>query len=757
MSRGEAPRREGVFFDDGWSARPTKRPSPDVVESPAAARHRLRDAPPPGGTPYGGVHVIAPVENATVPPTAHDSATGYGRSNLDHQYEYDHYLQYDEYHEHDQYDEYHHDDGSSDTSRHSTARHDDAPLTRRQLKALLDRRERLERPARKPFVQLPLRRRVPRRSTDLDSAQHGTPSREFDVHLTHPGSQRDVSDERNAVPRHHDRVLAGNRRLDPPSPMTRPTSAPLQGVALLTYFALLPYVIWTKWSLASRVSHGWILRDALSGLALFWILFVALVVAYLLQMRRRQSVPRNGLAWVAGGILTLLPFLLSSSAGAHGIARPAAPVTVSASVPASTVSTVAHHGDLARLPLALLAVSRRRRLSAHPTDADDPESGDFSDVDPHLLARLSEVLPSDLGGVVEVGEEISLVDPSLEDDPLICSLLYSPSSKGIVVSYARPGGVLHVDEPVSVASLEQRIHPLHRGDVVVVESVEEAWRTLALRSVESRVVVVLRPSNDPDLLARVVRVTTDTPAPGKEVRVELLRPLPLVTGLKEPFVPTLRRRCVEMVAYLALHPGEPVTGERLRTRVLANAQIDASRATLANTATSVRRSLGARHGEWRLAPVGPSGLYELSGVQLDVAEFHLLVADARRSEEPYDLLVQALRLVQGEPLASVLKGYEWFRFEGHLAQLQREGELAALALVDLALERDQPEVALWALRQGLLIDPESPRLLEELERAPRLSPLRSRVDVADRGREAAGRWALERFGPRPQGRENPEP
>jgi hypothetical protein len=538
--------------------------------------------------------------------------------------------------------------------------------------------------------------------------------------------------------------------------MTRPTSAPLQGVALLTYFALLPYVIWTKWSLASRVSHGWILRDALSGLALFWILFVALVIAYLLQMRHRRTVPRNGLAWVAGGILTLLPFLLSSSAGAQGIARPVAPVTVSASASASTGGPSLHHGDLAQLPLALLAVSRRRRLSAYSADAGDPESEDFSNLDPQLLARLCEVLPSDLGGVVEVGEEISLVEPSLEDDPLVCTLLNAPSSRGIVVSYARPGGVLHVDEPVSVASLERRIHPLHRGDVAVVESVEGAWRALALRPVESRVVVVLGPSTDPDLLSRVVRVTTDAPAPANEVRVELLRPLPLVTGLQEPFVPTLRRRCVEMVAYLALHPGEPVTGERLRTRVLANAQIDASRATLANTATSVRRSLGARHGEWRLAPVGPSGLYEISGVDLDVADFHLLIAEARRTEEPYDLLVQALRLVQGEPLASVLKGYEWFRFEGHLAQLQREGELAALALVDLALERDQPEVALWALRQGLLIDPESPRLLEELERAPRLSPLRARPDAPDRGREAAGRWALERFGSRAPGLTHPD-
>ncbi|NNN03503.1 MAG: hypothetical protein HKL87_05865, partial [Acidimicrobiaceae bacterium] len=370
----------------------------------------------------------------------------------------------------------------------------------------------------------------------------------------------------------------------------------------------------------------------------------------------------------------------------------------------------------------------------------------MSHLDPGLLARLCEILPADLGGVVQVGEEIRDVEPALEDDPLVCSVLTGTHPERWRVSYARPGGVLVVEEPLDVSSLEDRVHALHRGDLVIARTSGEAWRALALRRSESRVVLVIEPGDDEELLRRVVRVTSSEPETPSEVRVELLRPLPLVTGLTEPFVTTLRRRCVEMVAYLALHPGEPVTGERLRTRVLAHAQVDASRTTLANTATSVRRSLGSLEHQWRLAPVGPNGLYELSGVQLDVAEFHLLVAGARYEEDPYDSLVGALRLVQGEPLASVLKGFEWFRFEGHLAQLQREGELAALALFDIALEREEPDVALWALRQGLLIDPESPRLRDELGRAPRLLPLRVGQPDDDRGRVVAGTWALERFG-----------
>ena len=73
-----------------------------------------------------------------------------------------------------------------------------------------------------------------------------------------------------------------------------------------------------------------------------------------------------------------------------------------------------------------------------------------------------------------------------------------------------------------------------------------------------------------------------------------------------------------MVAYLALHRHEPVTGERLRTRVLAHADVDASQRTLANTASAVRRSLGVDAEGPRLHPVTSSGLYATHGVSSDV-------------------------------------------------------------------------------------------------------------------------------------------
>jgi len=237
------------------------------------------------------------------------------------------------------------------------------------------------------------------------------------------------------------------------------------------------------------------------------------------------------------------------------------------------------------------------------------------------------------------------------------------------------------------------------------------------------------------------------------VRVELLRSYPQVQGLVEDFTPTLRRRCLEMVAYLAMHPGEAVTGDRLRSRVLVHANVDASRTTLNNTASSLRRALGADAQGALLEPVS-SGLYRLRGVSLDVADFHRAVARSRVAspDEAYELYVAALRLVHGEVLASVLKGFEWFTFEGHRAQLQRDGEWVARALHDAALERGDVETAFWALRQGLWLDPESEDLLDALSRVPRLRQFggdgagAAQHESVRTGRAVAMSWAFERFG-----------
>lgn len=108
-------------------------------------------------------------------------------------------------------------------------------------------------------------------------------------------------------------------------------------------------------------------------------------------------------------------------------------------------------------------------------------------------------------------------------------------------------------------------------------------------------------------------------------------------------------------------------------------------------------------------------------------------------------------MVKGEPLASALRGFEWFLAEGFGARLSRDGEWAALALHHDALTNERFEMAFWALRQGLLIDPYSDVLLEASARVPRLREFgRDRRGLAQHEAVGAGgavamSWSLNGF------------
>jgi hypothetical protein len=109
-------------------------------------------------------------------------------------------------------------------------------------------------------------------------------------------------------------------------------------------------------------------------------------------------------------------------------------------------------------------------------------------------------------------------------------------------------------------------------------------------------------------------------------------------------------------------------------------------------------------------------------VTSDVEVFHELIARARLapSDEAGPLARDALLLVQGEPLASALRGFEWFLAEGHAGRLARDAEWAALALHHGAMAQGDYELAYWAIEQGRLVDPYSDVLVEALARVPRL-------------------------------------
>ncbi len=92
---------------------------------------------------------------------------------------------------------------------------------------------------------------------------------------------------------------------------------------------------------------------------------------------------------------------------------------------------------------------------------------------------------------------------------------------------------------------------------------------------------------------------------------------------------------------------------------------------------------------------------------------------------------EALQLIHGEPLASALRGFEWFLAEGYLARLQRDAEWAALLVHHEAMLKENYELAFWALSQGLLVDSYSDALCEALDKVPRLRQFGA-IEPADR-------------------------
>ncbi len=688
----------------------------------------------------------------------------------------------------DQFSTYRHDHGTVDDhdDRGAIDFNDDArALLRRDHDERRRERARRRRKIRgQPHARLARRRASPARSRSVDPSSERIVQRSPAVWFSLLGrDQRRQRRDGSAVHLRDNHRDGSTHRVDTRSrPVRSFSTGPLQGVALVLYFVLLPYVLVTKWRFSYTISNGAQLRDLLVGLAIFWFIFLVLLLVYVNQLRHRRAVPANGCAWLAGLIVLALPFLVTSSADAASssvanaavaVVSPAVGVTPHASSIAVGSSThessrpsspVHTPQGLSLFAVALAAKSRRDRLRQSSEGLSEDEldvvARQLREGDEQLIAQLRDVIGSDRDGEVLVTTNAFEVPPRFDFEPVVVSLI-GEREGGFALGYAREGGALPIDPKWNDEEILTRVVALHDGKVTFASGDNELMRALARRRDASTMVVYLGDPRDLDeelgelcVTLRAVNGTRAVHGPStRSVRVELLRAYPQVQGLSEDFVPTLRRRCVEMVAYLAMHAGEPITGDRLRTRVLVHANVDASKTTLSNTASSVRRSLGSDAQGHLLEPV-VAGLYHLHGVGLDVADFHRLVARGRSSsgEVAYDLFIDALGQVHGEPLASVLKGFEWFTFEGHRAQLQRDGEWVALALHDAALEREDVETAFWALRQGLLLDPESEELLDALERVPRLRQFGGNGSGAAQdqtvrpSRAVAMSWAFERFG-----------
>ena len=561
-----------------------------------------------------------------------------------------------------------------------------------------------------------------------------------------------------------------------PRHVTRPFAARVHGAALVAYFALLPYVVFTKWRVATNENHGTLIRALLVLLTMFWLGFLIQVVVNVWRLKQGRRVSGGGSAWLAGFVVALLSLLIPTSSLTL---KPPAAMSVPFAGVSTTSSHPLHHAPsatfgLAGVPMALMAKRRSDLLRQLPDNLEELDVEESMELlrarNPELIGQLAHLIGDSLEGVLDVSDTTLALTTNAPITPVVACVL-EVTSNGSLVGFAREGGRLPILPSWSGDDVAANVVALHEGKLLFAKSESELLRFLATRSLRHILVIYLGAATDLDDELAACAITlqpyadprqptnglarlnpVDAPL-SSDLRVELLRADPQVVGLLEPFTPTLRRRCVEMVAYLALHRHEPVTGERLRSRVLTHADVDASNRTLANTASAVRRSLGLDTRGPRLHPVTSSGLYVTHGLSSDVELFSTLISRARQLpvSDASPLAHQALLLIKGEPLASALRGFEWFLAEGHGARLARDGEWAALALHHSSLERRNYEMAFWALQQGLLIDPFSDALSDALSRVPRLREFggdgsRGTKNDAVRSRGAvAMSWSFARF------------
>jgi len=673
----------------------------------------------------------------------------YGRHDVEHTHDDNHALPTSEEH---------HDDDSTRVAPGDEGAVDDASSRKRLLerdrferqssrqRARRNRRERRTVGSTQSVVQR--RRRAARRARHVVTRDELNVEHNAAVFESHRG--RPIINCRRretAVSTHHH----GGESRDQPhmatntSQLKRSLATRVQGIALVLYFALLPYVVITKWRLVANQSNATLIRTLLIVLTIFWIGFLLHVGTNVWRLKQGRRVRAGGSAWLAGFIVGLLALLLPTPTAP-------APQPTAISIPFHEVSSVhptsPHHTPtslvgLGGVPLALMAKRRNDLLRQQPDGAgnlDVDESIDLlRQLSPGLISHLVQRIGDELDGVLEVSDTATLSSTLAPSYPVVACAL-GLITGGSLVGFAREGGRLPILPSWNSDDVTNNVVALHDGKLLFAQNEHELLRALATRTLRQNVVVYLGAASglDDELAACAITIQpyVDASLPSdryahvapiefaqmSDLRVELLRADPQVLGLSEPFTTTLRRRCVEMVAYLALHRRESVTGERLRTRVLTHADVDASLRTLANTASAVRRSLGVDARGPRLHPVTSSGLYVTHGLTSDVEIFSTLIARARQLSvnDAAPLAHQALLLIKGEPLASALRGFEWFLAEGHGARLARDGEWAALALHHSSLQKRNYELAFWALQQGLLIDPYSDALSDALSRVPRL-------------------------------------
>jgi DNA-binding SARP family transcriptional activator len=258
------------------------------------------------------------------------------------------------------------------------------------------------------------------------------------------------------------------------------------------------------------------------------------------------------------------------------------------------------------------------------------------------------------------------------------------------------------------------LHPMGRVVRPHLQSMEMAGALTELMAAPDEGDDETRRANSERLPAPAAGDGTSALSPGA-VDVRLLTMTPRLDGLCEDLPPNRARRAVELVAYLALHQPDGITGDRLRTRVLGSSDADAAAKTLFNTAYAARRAMGVDERGEPLFPTGSrTGLYQVSRhVTVDVHRAIALAMEGRSQADPAVAIAHfraALDLVEGEPLANALSGYAWWEAEGHGGRIAAVLVDAACSMAVLAADAGHFELARWGLERARLVEPYSEAL-----------------------------------------------
>ncbi len=227
------------------------------------------------------------------------------------------------------------------------------------------------------------------------------------------------------------------------------------------------------------------------------------------------------------------------------------------------------------------------------------------------------------------------------------------------------------------------------------------------------------------------------------IELRLLRPEPVIVGLRREPCDRDAARTVELIAFLALHDGE-ASVETVADALFARSERPTRRARTEHVASAARAVLGRGPGGRALLIRRRDELVLDPSVTCDALRARRALACAPFAEPAVaeDLLVGALELVEGSPLGGVTAGYAWFGAEALDESIVAEIVDGAHHLAALALASDRIDLARWAIGRGRSADPNSEILARD-----QMAVARAENDVDGvRGAFVELERALERLG-----------